>query len=84
LRARYYKPSIGRFLSPDPIGYEGGINLYVYVENNPVNLKDPEGLKPFYGNYCGPGSAGPGAPWIDDLDLACKGHDDCYARSLSE
>ncbi|WP_164670498.1 phospholipase [Virgibacillus doumboii] len=29
--------------------------------------------------YCGPGCSGPGAP-IDDLDAACKAHDDCYRR----
>jgi len=31
-------------LTPDPIGLEGGINLFVYVRNNPVNDIDPEGL----------------------------------------
>lgn len=43
-RARYYDAHIGRFVSEDPIGIDGGINLYVYVENNPVNYVDPLGL----------------------------------------
>ena len=30
-------------------------------------------------NWCGPGCSGPGAP-INDVDAACKAHDDCYRR----
>lgn len=47
-RARYYNPSIGRFISEDPIGLDGGINLYGYVGGNPVNWVDPEGLKEIF------------------------------------
>jgi RHS repeat-associated protein len=44
-RARYYDPKIGRFVSEDPIGFDGDqINLFPYVANNPVNLNDPSGL----------------------------------------
>ena len=46
-RARFYSPSTGRFISSDPIGFAGGdLNLYRYVNNNPVNRTDPSGLKP--------------------------------------
>ncbi len=41
---RGYAPDLGRWLSTDPIGEEGGVNLYGYVEGNPLNLVDPLGL----------------------------------------
>ena len=41
---RYYDPETGRYITADPIGLEGGVNLYSYVENSPVNLVDPSGL----------------------------------------
>jgi RHS repeat-associated protein len=44
LTERYYDSSTGRFLTPDPIGYGGGVNLYGYVSNNPENAVDPDGL----------------------------------------
>jgi RHS repeat-associated protein len=43
---RYYDPSAGRFLTRDPIGYAGGINLYGFAGNNPVTGTDPDGTSP--------------------------------------
>lgn len=42
--ARFYDPATTRWLSRDPIGENGGINLYGYVSNNPINAVDPYGL----------------------------------------
>lgn len=42
---RYYAHWIGGWLSPDPLGPEDSENLYLYVQNNPVNLVDPNGLQ---------------------------------------
>ena len=41
---RYYDPKTGRYLTPDPIGLDGGINIFIYVGNNPTGSVDPSGL----------------------------------------
>jgi len=42
--ADWYDPGTGRFLSQDPIGLAGGVNLYAYAGNNPASYSGPFGL----------------------------------------
>ena len=75
-RARWYDPGVGRFVSEDPIGFEGGdMSLYRYVENSPIGDNDPSG------RTCG--SAGndwlvPDTYISFNFTAACQWHDDCY------
>jgi RHS repeat-associated protein len=41
MRARWYDPETGRFMSEDPIGLSGGINMYAFAGDDPVNGRDP-------------------------------------------
>jgi RHS repeat-associated protein len=43
-KARFYSPTLGRFLQTDPIGFGDGVNWYNYVGGDPVNKSDPSGL----------------------------------------
>ena len=45
-RGRFYDYKTGRWLNQDPIGYQDGVNLYAYVNSNPINRADPQGLTP--------------------------------------
>lgn len=68
---RIYDPELGRWTSKDPIGERGGMNLYGYVGNDPINSWDPLGLKicwkfvkiTYFGDY-EPDNPGPGN-WDD-------------------
>jgi hypothetical protein len=65
-RARLHDPRLQRFITEDPIGFEGGVNLYSYVGNSPVMVTDPLGLKPSPTFSPGPGIRGRG-PWRGGL-----------------
>lgn len=43
-RFRYYDPATGRYISRDPVGFAGGLNLYLYAGNDPLHQADPMGL----------------------------------------
>lgn len=72
-KARFYSPTLGRFMQTDPIGYGAGTNLYAYVGNNPINRKDPTGLVYTGDIVCcrGPGDDDfdPGWDWDWDWDF---------------
>lgn len=42
---RYYSPELGRWINRDPIGERGGVNLYIMVDNSPINKTDLLGLE---------------------------------------
>jgi hypothetical protein len=46
MRNRFYDPQSGKFTQEDPIGIEGGLNVYGYAAGDPVNYSDPYGLCP--------------------------------------
>lgn len=48
-RNRFYDPQSGRFTQEDPIGLDGGLNLYGFANGDPVNFSDPFGLCPLPG-----------------------------------
>ncbi len=58
LRARYYNPTLQRFLSEDPIGLGGGINFYRYGMDQPTDFTDPAGLNVTVTYYQGAGGLG--------------------------
>ena len=87
VRARYYSPEVGRFLSPDPIGYGDGLNMYAYVRNDPVNFRDPSGASRIKDNpdahaddVIGSGNAGDGEGGGKSASSRCHS---CNVRVLT-
>ncbi|MFI6447013.1 RHS repeat-associated core domain-containing protein [Kitasatospora sp. NPDC050543] len=65
-RARYYSPGLQRFISEDPTGFNGGINLHAYARNSPTTLTDPSGNKPASAEHAGEDE---GNVWTADLSV---------------
>jgi RHS repeat-associated protein len=64
---RFYDPYLQRWVNRDPIGEFGGLNLYGYVGNNPINEFDPYGLATRGGPYHPP----------DEVSVRCNRFDSC-------
>jgi hypothetical protein len=58
---RYYDSTNGRFVTRDPIGQAGGINVYGYVDGDPVNGSDPSGLTVYWHHRPAFGTGLPGS-----------------------
>lgn len=63
-RARYYDPQTGRFISQDPIGQAGGINLYQYALSSPTTYTDPTGNTPMAAACIAGGLLDGGLDWL--------------------
>jgi RHS repeat-associated protein len=75
--ARYYDPSLGRFITPDPMGYVNGLNQYAYALNNPLKFIDPLGLSaqnPIGGAICGKAYNNSGMQWYERLAAKSQNH----------
>ncbi|MEA2119101.1 RHS repeat-associated core domain-containing protein [Halovibrio sp. HP20-50] len=84
-RHRYYDPQQGRYISQDPIGLNGGTNLYGYV-TNPTGMVDPLGLRGGFSRTVPSPNGSPRPPQVDDDstfwgrvdgDLKCRVYGDC-------
>ncbi len=75
MRARYYDPNVGRFISEDPLGFGGGdVNLFAYVQNSPINWIDPSGLMKLPAD-----PSGLGPEWTPD-----PSHQDPYGQRFTD
>ncbi len=85
---RDYKPNAARYIQSDPIGLDGGINLFIYSMNRPSKSTDSRGLKEDCDckdpprsppNGCGPSwFQVDNAPGGSDFLACCNAHDTCY------
>ena len=79
-RYRYYDPQVGRFISKDPIGFAGGLNVYAYAPN-PVGWVDPFGLaKSGRWQPVGNGRIRIDPPHVENTNQQVHAHCECKSR----
>jgi RHS repeat-associated protein len=86
-RARWYSPTVGRFLQEDPLGPGGGVDLYPYVGNDPIGGTDPLGLKRIPPPVYWPPNQNPGVPgqsWGKDPSGVLRGTDENLRERLGQ
>jgi RHS repeat-associated protein len=87
MRARYYDPQVKRFISEDPLGFDGGdLNLYAYVGNNPVMGVDPLGLRTWslgISSSAGLGVGGGGGTFLNVGHDSSKGLLEGWSASMT-
>ena len=72
-RFRYYDPEVGRYVSSDPIGQRGGVNVYSYARNLPGWLFDPFGLWTGHAGWTATAGAGGGSSSTASLSVDSNG-----------
>jgi RHS repeat-associated protein len=87
---RAYDPNTAKWLSRDPLGERGGINLYGYVGNNPIWAIDPFGLETYFTHYTGlddgyrvDGIYASAAVGVAAITVATAGSADAIAAALA-
>ncbi|MEU5438736.1 RHS repeat-associated core domain-containing protein [Streptomyces sp. NPDC020719] len=92
-RSRYYDPQTGRFISQDPIGQNGGTNLYQYALSSPTIFSDPSGNNPMLAGCVVGGLLDGGTDWltqrlsgrkVDWGHVAAAGATGCLSGMLGE
>jgi RHS repeat-associated protein len=79
---RYYDANQGRWLTRDPIGYAGGMNLYGYCEGGPIHGTDPTGLSSQATEVLGATGHGPLSLGITISQVVGGGLDDPFTKKM--
>jgi RHS repeat-associated protein len=85
-RARYYDPTLARFISEDPAGQSAGTNQYAYAMDDPSNRRDPMGLAPWDDDddNCTPYADGSCVSHVGGRGITTLGYAGNYSKSWQE